>query len=373
MDDSGGEEMFEDLGRFETGAIPVDAVMKQGRAIRNRRRAFGGSALAVAAALSIGVPVALAGGSSSGYNALSGGSGVYGATSSGGRVTLNPVPFSKGKGQFSGAIDGKKWSVGFDNQNCYNILWACGSDSPHPQDNYATLAVNATAGQPNDYTIFMQRNVARVTVTLQNGETLRFEAVPVEKTPVVLFALPPGLGVSKIDLFDARGAEIAYSYPFSAKGSFSAAGIWYKPGEKPIKDAGSVEVFRGKFANGLAVFTAYVGPSGPCLVSDAAGNASTDCTVAKRPVTGSSPEMNFSVQESGSPGGRVEFAASGVVGPTVSRMQIDYADGTSSPIAIKSLGGYRFFAYVVPKDKDVTGVTAFDTAGKPLPVEKNAG
>ena len=61
-DGTGADGMFADLGHFTTGAIPVDAVLKQGKAIRTRRRVVGGGVLAVAAALTVGVPVALAGG-----------------------------------------------------------------------------------------------------------------------------------------------------------------------------------------------------------------------------------------------------------------------------------------------------------------------
>lgn len=66
-----------------------------------------------------------------------------------------------------------------------------------------------------------------------------------------------------------------------------------------------------------------------------------------------------------------------LVGSNVDRMELDFSDGTKSPVVIKSLGGYRFYAYSVPPDsvpkgKTLTKVTSFDSAGKPLPVQKGA-
>lgn len=374
IDGSDQGAVFADLGHFETGAIPVEATLKQGRTIRRRRRVIGGGALAVAAALSIGVPVAVAGGGGSGYSTASGGpDGVYAAGNTAGRVTVNPTILTHGKGQFSGTVDGKKWSIGFDNKNCYYIEWACGFDNQGPDAKYAALTVNASAGEPVNYTLFLQKQVATVNVTLADGEVLHFEAVPVAKTPVALFALPPGLGVAKIEVFDARGAEIAFSTPFSSKGGFSVEGRWYKPGEKPPPAAGPVELARGKFGAADVVITAYTGPSGPCIVSDMAATVSADCTHA-RPITGSEhASTGGGTSEEVSSSGKAAMAESGLVAPEVARLQLDYADGTTSPIDIKSLGGYRFFAYVLSGDKPTKGVTAFDAAGRPLPVQTNGG
>ncbi|ACU69223.1 hypothetical protein Caci_0270 [Catenulispora acidiphila DSM 44928] len=355
-----GEGLFADLGHFETGAIPVDATVRQGRAIRTRRRVIGSGMLAIAAALSIGVPVAIAGGGSSAAGAASGPDGVYAAVSSGPRITVNPTPLVHGKGQFSGAVDGKKWSIGFDNKNCYDILWACGSQTLDPSTKYGTLGVNATVGNTDDYTLFTQRDVASVTVVLQDGEVLHLETVPVNGTPVVLFALPPGLGVSKIVLFDGNGAQLGFSAPFTIKGSFSAQGRWYKPGETPPPAAGPVELARGTMGGDQIVMTAYTGPSGPCIVSVLGSTSNADC-IHTGTITGSSIDRNGGVGE----------AASGLVAPNIARLQLDFADGTNVPVPVKSLGGYRFFAYIVPSGKQSTGVTAFDAAGKALPVQTN--
>lgn len=366
------EEAFADVGHFETGAIPVDAVLRRGRGIRGRRRVAGGSALAVAAALSIGVPVTIAGGSGSGYGAESGGSRVYGASSSGGRVVVNPTPFSHGKGHFSGTVDGKPWKVDFDNKNCFYILWSCGFKSFYPWDKYGSLAVNSSDGQPEDYTLFLRKDVGHVTVTLQDGEVLRLEAVPVVDTPVVLFAVPKGLQVSRIDLFDTRGAEMAYSVPFSVKGSWSVNGTWYQPGEKPPAEAGSVELARGELANEQEVITAYVGPSGPCVVTQTAHGADPICGS----LTASEATESFPKQPGGSQGGQASSAggmsATGLAAPDIDHIELTFADGTTSPVPIKSLGGYRFYAFIVPRGKALTAVTGYNASGKALPAAKNS-
>ena len=373
--DDHGEDLFADLGRFETGAIPVDATVRQGRTIRRRRRVIGSGALAIAAALSIGVPVAVAGGGA-GVSATSGPNGVYGASSTGGRVTVNPTPFSHGKGHFSGTVDGKKWSVDFDNKNCYYIEWSCGFTSLYPWDKYASLTFNSSWGQqgrPDDYTLFMNKDVARAAITLQDGEVLNLEPVPTAGVPVAMFALPSGLGINKIELFDNRGAELAYAMPFNIQGSASVAGHWYKPGEPLAKDSGSVELARGLFGPGEeTVVSAYAGPAGPCLVfqegGKAAGHPTPECSETPV-VTGTVSVGKDSVRGSTAD---IQYCGYGIVGPGVDHMELDFSDGTKDPLTIKSLGGYRFYAYFVPKGKTLVELTAFDNGGKALPVQKGA-
>lgn len=370
-------EMFADLGRFENGAIPVDAVVRQGRAIRTRRRVAGGGALAIAAVLSIGVPVAVAGGGSASDSAANGGpNGVYGATSTGGRVTVNPTTLTDGRGRFSGTVDGKKWSVDFDNKNCYYIQWTCGFTSLEPWDEYASLTFNSSwglQGQPDDYTLFLNKNVARAAITLQDGEVLNLEAVPTAKVPVAMFALPFGLGVGKIELFDTHGTELAYAMPFNIKGSASVAGHWYKPGESPAKDSGSVELTRGLSGPGEeTVISAYAGPAGPCVVFQEGGKAGDHPLprCSETPVvTGTVSVGKVTVR--GDAAYSQDFGY-GIVAPSVERMELDFSDGTKGTVAIKSLGGYRFYAYSVLKGKTLVKITAFDAAGKALPLQKGA-
>jgi hypothetical protein len=370
-------DLFADLGDFETGSIPVDAVLKQGRAIRVRRRVVGSAALAVAAALSIGVPVAIAGGGSAGIDAGSGAgpNGVYAATSSGGRATVNPTPFAGGKGQFTGTVDGKKWSVDFDNKNCFYIAWSCGFPDLYPWDKYASLAADSSwglQGQPDDYTLFLNKNVARATITLQDGEVLRLEAVPTVNNPVVLFALPFGLGVSKLELFDTRGAEIAYSMPFNIPGSASVGADWYLPGVKPSPGSGSAELARADTGpGGKTVITAYASPSGLCVVTEMAGHPGANCHMGP-PVNGSvAHPVGMTVDSSGKAQYSGGESVSGLVASNIDHMRLDFSDGTKSPVAIKSVEGHRFFAYIVPKGKNLTSLTAFNSAGIALPVQKN--
>jgi hypothetical protein len=356
------QEMFADLGRFTTGAIPVDAVVRHGKVIRTRRRAVGGGALAIAAALSIGVPVAVAGGSA-GAGAASG--GTYRATNSVGRVTVNPATLSDGKGHFSGTVDGREWSTDFDNKNCFNIPWTCGFSDLNTGDKYASLTVNAdwgVDGQPDDYTLFLDKNVARADITLQDGQVLSLDAVPVAKVPAVLFALPPDYGISKIELFDAHGNEIAYSLPFHVAGTWSSVAQWYKAGDQPSPNVGSVDLVRGDGALGKVAVTAYVGPSGPCFVTLNGRNAGSNCDgseLSKSPA----PTMNVAQRSVNNQGD----SGFGLLAPKVDHMRVDYTDGTSSPVTITKLGGYRFYGFITPKGKTLSDVVAFDAAGNRLP------
>lgn len=280
---------------------------------------------------------------------------------------MNPTPLTDGNGHFSGTVDGKKWSVDFDNEHCYYILWSCGFASTYPWDEYASLTANETPGQPDDYTLFVRKDVAHARITLGDGEVLSLEAVPVAKVPVMLFALPPGLGVGEIELFDARGSEIAYSLPFAVKGSASVSARWYKPGERPPAASGSMELTRGSGVFATEVITAYVGPSGPCVEYQAAGRTeSPECLHGS--LSGSQVlHVTHSGGSAGpAPGGD---SGTGIVAPNVDHLELDFSDGSKSPLPIKSLGGYRFYAYIVPEGKNISGVTAFDSAGKALPVQ----
>jgi hypothetical protein len=64
-------------------------------------------------------------------------------------------------------------------------------------------------------------------------------------------------------------------------------------------------------------------------------------------------------------------SVSGLVASNIDHMRLDFSDGTKSPVAIKSVEGHRFFAYIVPKGKNLTSLTAFNSAGIALPVQKN--
>jgi len=358
MDQAAAEELFEDLGRFETGTAPVDAVLRQGRAIRARRRVVGSGALAVGAALAIAIPLAVSrGGSGSGATGAAGSDAkVYAATSSGGRVTVNPATVSHGMGHFSGSVDGKAWSVAFDNKHCDAIAstWFCGYPGPWASpDDFAHLTVAATG--PYNYTLLMPRNVARAAVTLQSGEVLSIEAVPFGDTSVALFVLPAGDGVGKLDLFDAHGSELAFSFPFNAASRWSAPGRWYKPGEQPSPALAPVELLRTQTDSGEYVATANVGPSGPCVVTRTPAGSVADCTDFQ-PITGS---LASGTQP---PVGRV--------GANVDHLQLGFTDGTKAPVTIKSIGGYRFYSYSVPKGETLDRITAFDASGKALPVVK---
>lgn len=365
------EEAFADVGHFETGAIPVEAVLRRGKGIRGRRRMAGGSALAVAAALAIGLPAALAGHSGTGNGAESGGDRIYGATNSGGRVTVNPTPFSKGTGHFSGTIDGKPWKVDFDNKNCFSILWSCGFKGPYPWDKYGSLAVDASADEPFNYTLFLSKDVGQAKISLSDGEVLRLDAVPVFDTPVVLFSLPDKIMITRIDLFDVYGTELAFTLPFAAGEPWNVNGAWYRPDEKPpTTTTAMVELARGEIAGEQEIIDAFVGPSGVCFAtrhSPGADDPTCDSLVPSTATETFSPPPPGS--HSSSSGGR---SSVGLAAPEVDHIELTFADGTTSPVPIKSLGGHRFFAYIIPSGKVLTAVTGYNAAGKPLPAVKHS-
>ena len=88
-------------------------------------------------------------------------------------------------------------------------------------------------------------------------------------------------------------------------------------------------------------------------------------------MTGSSAEHSPQTVSAGGAKSWAQMSGSGLAAPDIDHMQLDFADGTKIPVSIKSLGGYRFFAYIVPAGKEVTGVTAFDSTGNALPVQKD--
>src|SRR2546423_9526347 len=233
--DGDGDGMFADIGHFETGAIPVDAVVKRGKAIRNRRRLVGGGALAAATALTIAVPVALAGGSGEG------------AKPTAGHAIVVERPYENAAQQiaFAGSIDGKAWSRTYVS-HCSGkpplggaecLVRVPGADkSPvemvmqdewHKQGDF----YSAQFGPDTDY----------VVITLDTGDQATVPGVAADDGyRVAYFELPRRSTIEKITAYRKDGREIAHTRPGTIMGVENVlrmALVWDRPDDGELDNS----------------------------------------------------------------------------------------------------------------------------------------
>jgi hypothetical protein len=359
------ERLGTDIGRFEPGHAPVDAVIRHGRAIKARRRAVAGSGLAAALVLGIGLPLAL-----SGHRA-----GAPAATA-GHRVTVDaPHRDDKGATVFSGSIDGHAWSAPVEvlrqgggpggGSACIMSFGNCVSGFPAATDPAAVSASSGT-GQPDQYTVDFRADVQRVRIDLRNGQTLMLDPMPVGDHRIALLELPSGLRISRFTAYGADGEEIGFAIPFQQPGGASVAVTWDAPGAKPALPEASARVASG-VTPGMTgeqkwSVTAYVGPYGRCVVQSASRSGTVSRCVdrdAKPPVS-----LPFThVKANGTP-----YWLQSEIDPSVDHLDVAYSDGSTKHLTPARVAGHAFVGLVVPAGLEVESVTAFDGSGRQLGV-----
>lgn len=355
------EQLGTDVGRVEPGYAPVDAVIRQGKAIKAKRRAMVGSGLAVAVALGVGLPLAL-----SGHH-----TGVPSARA-GHQVTVDsPYKDDKGVTVFSGSIDGHAWNApvelgGPDGKSaCIMSFGNCASGFPVATDP-AALSASSGTGQPDQYTVDFRADVKRVEIDLQNGQTLLLDPMPVGDHRVALFELPRGLHVSRITAYGADGKEVGFAIPFQQPGGASVAVTWDAPGATPALSEASAQIASG-VTPGMTgeerwSVTAYVGPYGQCVVQSASQSGAVSRCVnrdAKPPKS-----LSFThVKANGMP-----YWLQSEIDTSVDRLDVAYSDGSTKHLTPTRVAGHAFVGLVVPVGLEVESVTTFDSSGRQLGV-----
>ncbi|WP_194893942.1 hypothetical protein [Catenulispora pinisilvae] len=350
LEDPEEDQLFTDLGRFQTGAIPVDAVLRQGKAIRRRRRVVGSGLVATAAALTIAVPVALAGGSGRAVSAASGP-----------RIVVNQPVVSGSDGfQFSGMFDGKKWSL--------KLLPSCGFGQSLPNGDCMAmmtgvppvttpvdLSVDDVKGPGSDYYFYALEygpETAYAVVTLGTGEQVTVPGIDVDSTHrTAWFPAPPSTPISKIVAYRKDGTEIGQTPDWGKDiADPEILATWYRPDGTLMYPAPNVEVAKGTTGGVDWSIEVTLGKTGRCFLYRIGSVPTTVC-----PASGAAPKVYMN--NIGKPGPK-DGVVIGEAAGGVTRVDVTYKDGTVKHITPVVSNGHAFVGTYVPAGATVVSITS---------------
>ncbi len=310
-----GDVLFADLGHFQTGVIPVDAVLRQGKAIRKRRRVLGGGILAAAAVLTIAVPVALAGGSGEDLSAASGP-----------RIVVNrPDLKAADRILLSGTFYGKRWSLTVRPGCDFGSDGECSSmvSSSDPVSTPVDLLVDDVKDPGMDNYFYVLRYSPETdftVVTLSTGDQVTVPGVDVDSTHrTAWFPAPRSTPITKIVAYRKDGTQIGHTPDWGKDISDGdVLGTWYRPDGTTLHSVPNVVVARGTTGGVDWDIESTIGPSGLCFVYRI---GSVPRTVY--PAFGVKTYMN----NVGKPGPK-DGVVVGEVAPETTRVDVTFKDGT---------------------------------------------
>lgn len=334
------EEIFADLGRFVT-AIPVEATMKQGRAIRRRRRVIGGGALAIAAALAIVAPVAWLGGSGQSVEA---GSGPR-------TVVDRPVLESVDHILFSGTFSGKKWSL--------TVRPDCDPGTPGPDECMSMMTRSDPVATPVDllvddvqfragdnffYALEYSPETDFAVVTLSTGDQVTVPGVDVDAAHRdAWFPAPRQTPITKIIAYRKDGTEIGHTPDWGKDVTDpDVIGTWYRPDGTTLLSAPDVKVADGTAGGVDWTIEATMGRSGRCFVYRIGSVPATLC-----------PAFGARAYKAGPKDGVVL----GEVAPETARVDVAFQDGTVQHLTPVRSNGHVYVGTYVPAGAVVVSVT----------------
>jgi hypothetical protein len=321
---------------------PVGAVLRQGRAIRVRRR------VAVAAGLAavVGLGVALPG--------LAGHVHAAPPVQPSYRVTDNPPRSTPSKLTFSGTINGRPWRFAIDWQHGAPVLSGPGLPSfdmtdLSPDGAPANLAGGgdgtrrALAGQ-------VRRDVSYLALNQPGGSPVDLTAVRWHGRRWVGVVLPVSLRLRTAVAYSTRG-EVAYAVPF--RGTIN---VWLRPGQHGLRRQ-TAPIAAGTLDGKRWSLTGYAGPWGICLWAN--GGSSDFCLGSSSLRPG---QLTGWMGCGGGPG----QITNGLAAPDVSYLKFRLADGSTQRVVPASLAGHRYFAFVIGAHQRVVSWTAYGASGQVL-------
>jgi hypothetical protein len=352
------ESLNSAFAAIDPGPAPVEAAMRKGKKIRNRRRA-GVLAGAVAA---MGIAAAC-------YPALARQQALPAPTTSHVRVTVNPPgPHSPAGLIASGTIGAGTWQW---------LTAAPGSNLVHGQPCFysgGTLAGQFSMtcdGSPTDFKddgsgqsapVSFEANggndtvewgavapaVSYVTVRLGDAAVLTLRPATVDGTRYVAFAAPTDMVVDSATAYSTTG-EIATAIPYQPPGGFAVFQDWQRPGQAVPGEV------NGSFGSGTIGgqawrATAHLGPWGTCLVYEGTSGCFDP---SQHPATGATV-------------GSTSWVA-GTAADSVSYVVITFKHGSAIRVGVTAIGPERFWGTGLGV-KSSTGArwTAYNAAGKPV-------
>lgn len=334
----GDDGMFADLGHFDTGAIPVDAVVKRGKAIRNRRRLIGGGVLAAATALTIAVPVALAGGNGEGAGPAAGHA----------IVVAQPYENSAQQIVFTGSLGGKAWSRTYASH--------CGSKAPVGRADCLLREVGAdkkpvgmilqdgSHDGGDFYTAEFAPDTDYVIITLDTGDRVTVPGVTTDDGyRVAYFGLPGRTAMKEMAAYGKDGREIAHA------GTSTYWVKWTRPDGSELDTSVPTVPVAADTANGIAWSV------------DVAEGVYARCFMAKSDTVGTvtiCPDFGARLYKNDVHGGGSPDAfVLGEVDPKTTRVDVAYKDGTVQHLTPTRRDGRAFVGTYIPAGVTVVSVT----------------
>lgn len=353
------ENLNSALAAIDPGPAPVEAAMRKGGKIRNRRRAW-----AVAGSVAaIGVAAAC-------FPALARQQALPRPTTSHVRVTVNPRgPHSPAGLIASGTIGTGTWQwltgrPGTDGAprgtQCFDAGGTLASQFSSTCNESPGDLKNDGSGQSGPVSFGLNGGtdtveygavapaVSYVMVRLGDGTVLTLHPATVYGTRFVAFAVPTDMVVASATAYSSTG-EIATAIPYQPPGASAVFQEWQRPGQAvPGRISGS---FGSGTLDGRAWrATADLGPWGTCI---AYGGTSACFDPSQHPATGG---------VLASPGW-----VAGTAADSVSYLKITLKDGSVIRVGVTAVGPQRFWG-VGLGGKSRTGArwTAYNAEGKPV-------
>ncbi len=344
------ERLDQAFGAITPRPAPVGQAVRQGTAIRVRRRLVAAAGLAVVAA---GVAVPLLLHQQASQPALNQARRHH--------VTVHPAgPRSPAGLIASGTVDGRRWQVTAQKPGtagagrggqCFTAVSSsdCGPvTGPSRSD---PVAFMGTAGGPIDTEYGpVSAAVRYVTVRLADGTVLTLHPVTVYGTRLVAYGVPVHAVISRVTAYSAHG-ELASAIPFNDPGGTETVNLWLRPGQTGLPRA--THLIGSGAAGGHAwSVTAYVGPWGECLVTRGGGNGSSGCASAVTP-------QGTAVMGWGAGPPQVTY---GTAAADVQHLVITLSGGGTIRVRAIAAGEQKFFAFALAPGQHAVRWRAYDAA-----------
>lgn len=347
-----GQELRERLGGaldvIEPSPAPLGAVLRQGRAIRRKRRAGIAASIAVAAGIAIAVP-----------SLLPSRSAPQPASPPKPVITVHPGRISVPGEIAYGTVNGKPWKIVLGKDGSVRSPGFAIAGSGFAQVSLDPGQDASFGGMGNEHLFNhfgpVRRDVVSLSVTLSDGRVLVLRPVELFGRPYVGFQAPVQLAITKVVANGPYG-ELGYAVAF--KGMVEN---WLRTDE-PVPPVVTARIASGVTGGKAWSVTGYAGPWGLCfaLVDPVDGNGA-DCLPS--PPHSSRPVKLIEAGASRAPEAGLVL---GWAAPDVASYRLSLAGGGTESVPIVTLAGQRYFAFGDARPADVTGWAAYDAGGQVL-------
>lgn len=370
------ERLDAELGVITAGAVPMEAVIGQGRTIMRRRRQAWGGALGAVAAVTAASLLST--------SVLHGTQPTKPRPLNKHSITVNSSAHDRANGLIgSGTIDGITWadsistssghaeymqSIGGAPSVTVGRLVDDGSEPKASAPLQDLVGESGSVDGPSGESVYftygsVPSDVASLVVDFADGESDVVPAVTVGAHRYVAFAGTTNVPVVRLIAYNDVGAELGYSIPFN-NATLPIIESWYQPGEIPSLEQASATI-SGTLGTVHWSLRLDVGPFGDCATNSIPPliTGVIDCSAPAIPSTG---DLGVVASGAGNP-----LVVAGALNPAVVRVVAVLADGTSVQLPLRHLDGTAFSGYVFPAGTQLRSLTSYDSAGKVLASEQN--